>query len=100
MKVEVKVIPTSSLKIKGRGTFVGQKTGNKQLELVGDQNPGPETPPRSIESERRRNKGEVRGGATAREAMKKNRYDRVIEGKEIRDDPIEYFLPTGARSTF
>ena len=33
--------------------------------------------------------------------MEKNRYVKVIEGKKVRgDDPVEYFLPTGIRSTF
>ena len=33
--------------------------------------------------------------------MKKSRYVKVIEGKEVReDDPIECFLPTGVGSTF
>ena len=38
-------------------------------------------------------KGNVRRGATAREAMEKGRYVRVIDGEEVRrDDPAEYFL--------
>ena len=41
------------------------------------------------------------GGATARGAMKKSRYVRVIEGEEVRgDDPVECFLSTGVGSTF
>ena len=73
-----------------------------QLEkLVGDQSPNPEAPPRSkIKRERREHKGDVREGATAKEAMKKSRYVGVIEGEEVRrDDPIEYFLYTGVGST-
>ena len=38
-------------------------------ELVGDQNPGSEAPPRSKKGEERRIKGNVRRGATARGAM-------------------------------
>ena len=46
-------------------------------------------------------KGNVRRGATAREAMEESRYLRVIEGEGVRrDDPIEYFLPTGVKSIF
>ena len=46
--------------------------------------------------ERERSKGNVRGGVTAKGAMEKSRYVRVIEGKKVRgDDPIKYFLPTG-----
>ena len=46
-------------------------------------------------------KGDVRGGATARGAMEKSRYVRIIEGEGVRkDDPIKYFLPTGIESTF
>ena len=45
-------------------------------------------------------KGDVRRGATAREAMEKGRCVRVIEGEEVRrDDPVEYFLPEGVGST-
>ena len=47
------------------------------------------------------NKGDVRGGATAREAMEKDGCVRVIEGEEVGgDDPVEYFLPAGVGSTF
>ena len=45
------------------------------VELVGDQNPGPEAPFRSKRGGRKRN---VRGGVIAREVMEKNRYIRVI----------------------
>ena len=46
-------------------------------------------------------KGDVRGGVTAREAMEKSRYFRVIEGEEVRtDNPIEYFLPMGSEVPF
>ena len=57
--------------------------------------------PRARENERGGSKGDVKGGATAKGAMEKCRYPRIIEGKEIRrNDPIEYFLPTGVGSTF
>ena len=66
------------------------------VELVGDQSSGPEASPIS---KRRGSKGDVWREATARGAIEKSRYVRVIE--EVReDDPIEYFLPTGIRSTF
>ena len=43
----------------------------------------------------------VRGVATARAAVEKGRYVTVIEGEEVRrNDPVEYFLPTGVGSTF
>ena len=70
--------------------FIGQKTGERGrlVELVGDQSPGLGAPLSS--------KGDVRRGA-----MKKSRYVRVIERKEVKgDDPIEYFLITGVGSTF
>ena len=52
------------------------------------------------EGERGGSRGNVRGGATARGAMEKSRYVRVIEGEEVRRDvPVEYFLPTGVGST-
>ena len=81
---------------------MGQKQEKKgQIEeLVGDQNPGAQAPPMS-KGERGKSKGDIRVGATAREAMEKSGYVRVIEGEEIRrDDPIEYFLPTRFAGTF
>ena len=57
--------------------------------------------PRARKGEREKSKEDVRGGATARGAMKKSRYVKVIEREEVRgDDPIECFLPTGVGSTF
>ena len=45
-------------------------------------------------------KGNVRRGRTARGAMGKGGYVRVIEGEEVRrDNPVEYFLPAGVGST-
>ena len=69
MTVKGKVIPTSFLKIVGRGSLVEVKN-KRLLELVGDQNPGPKTPPRG---EREVGKGNVRG-----RAMEKIRYVWVI----------------------
>ena len=52
-------------------------------------------------SKRGKSKGDVRGGATARGAIEKSRYVRVIEREEVRsNDPIEYFLSAGVGSTF
>ena len=71
------------------------------IELVGDQNQGPEAPPRSKLGQERKQERNVRGGATAREAMKKSRYCRDIEEEEVSgDDPIECFLTTGVGGTF
>ena len=51
-------------------------------------------------SGRGESKGDVGGGATARGAMERSRYVRVIVGEEVRtNDSIEYFLPTGIGST-
>ena len=50
VKLKGKVIPASFLKIEGRGHSLKQKTGEREEqieELIGDQNPGPEAPPRS-----------------------------------------------------
>ena len=80
-----KVYLTSFLKIKGR---VIRTQVLKHL-------------PRAREGERERSKEDIKGVATAREATGKSRYVRVIERKEVRrDDPIEYFLPTGVGTTF
>ena len=88
VKVKSKIIPTSFPNIQDRETFVGEKEG-RLVELVGDQNPGSEAPPRSKIGREKKSKGDVRGGATARGAMK-IRYVKVIEGEEIRGgDPIK-----------
>ena len=57
--------------------------------------------PAARKSKRRGSKGDVRRGATARGAMEKGECVRVIEGEEVRrDDPVEYFLPAGVRTTY
>ena len=57
--------------------------------------------PETGKGERGGTKGYVLGGETARGAMKKGKYARVIEEEEVRrDDPVEYLLPTGVGSTF
>ena len=62
------------------------------LELVGDQNPGPEASRRSKSGG---SKGDARGGA-----MEKSGYIRVMKGKEVRgDDPIKHFFHKGIGST-
>ena len=64
------------------------------MELVGNQNPGHEASP---QSQRGGSKRDARREATARRAIEKSRYVRVIE-EVTRDDPIEYFLPTNVQS--
>ena len=55
--------------------------------------------PGARKGEKRRSKGDVRRGATARGAMQKSGCVMVIEGEEVRrDDPVEYFLPAGVGS--
>ena len=57
--------------------------------------------PRAGKGEKEGSKRNVRGGTTARGAMKKGGNVRAVEGEEVkRDDPVEYFLSTGVRSTF
>ena len=76
------------MKIEGWGCLLGQKTilREGQLEeLVGDQNPSPEAPPRS---KRGGSKGNIRGGTTARGAMEKCRYVRVVEGGKSRNTSL------------
>ena len=56
--------------------------------------------PGAREDETGGSKGDVRR-ATAIGVMEKNRYVRVIEERKVRrDDPIEYFLPTGSKVPF
>ena len=56
---------------------------------------------RAIERARSGNKGDVKGGATARAAMEKSMYVRVIEGEKVRGDcPIKYFLFTASKVPF
>ena len=57
--------------------------------------------PKARKGKRGGSKKNVRGGATARGAMEKSRYVRVIEEEEEvrRDDPVKYFLSTGVGST-
>ena len=103
IKVERKVIPESFLKIEGRGDARWGERPEREgpiEELVDDQNPCPEAPPRSRIERRGESKGNVRGGATIRGAMEKSRYVRVIEGEEVRrNDPVEYFSLLGNGST-
>ena len=84
--------------------MLGRKTGERERErgggqiekLIGDQNQGSEAFPRSNRRRQKKDKKDVKRGVTARGAMEKSRYVRVIEGEEVRrDDPIKYFLPTG-----
>ena len=84
--------------------MLGRKNRRKkgwQVELVGDQTQILKHLPGTREGERGGSNENVRGGATAREAMEKSRYVRLIERKEVRkDDPIKYFLPTGSEVPF
>ena len=67
------------------------------VELV-DQNPGPEAP---LRSKRGGSEGDVKGGLTAKGALEKSRYIKVIEGEGVRrDDPTEYFLPAEVEIAF
>ena len=57
--------------------------------------------PNDFKKKRGGSEGDIRGAATAREAMEKSRYIRVIEREKVRrDDTLEYFLDTGFGSTF
>ena len=56
--------------------------------------------PGAGKSKRGGSKGDARRAATARGAMEKGGYVRVIEGEEFRgDDPVEYFLTVEVGST-
>ena len=63
VKVEGKVIPASFLKIEGWGRLLGERPGKEgQLEeLVGDQSPDPEAPPRSKIGRERREQRRCQG---------------------------------------
>ena len=69
---------------------------NKSLSLVvaiGDQSPSPEAP---FMSKKVGSKEDIRRGA-----FEKSWCVRFSERTKVRvDDPINYFLPTGVRSTF
>ena len=58
--------------------------------------------PGARKGERGRSKGNVRGEATARGAVKKSRYVRVFEEEEEvrKDDPIKHFLSRGSELSF
>ena len=86
--------------MKKGGRTLGRKSGERGTvsRIVGNQSQSSEAPPRS---ERGNNKEYVKRGATARGALEKSWGVGVIERKEVRgDNLIEYFLPTGIRSTF
>ena len=56
--------------------------------------------PGARKGKREGSKGDVSRGATARGAMENGGCVRVIEREEVRrDDPLEYFLPSGVGST-
>ena len=56
--------------------------------------------PGARKGERGGSKGNVRGVATARGAMEKGGCVRIIKWEKVRrDDPVEYFLLAGVRST-
>ena len=73
IKIGGKVIPASFLKVEGKGDARWGERPEREgqmVELVGDQNQGPVAPPKSKKGQKRGGgKGDVRGGATAREAM-------------------------------
>ena len=84
--------------------LLGRKSAErgKLVEMGGDQNPGSEAPPRSMrENMRRKRKGDERGKATFRGAMKKVRSVGIIEEKVARrDESIQYFLSAGLELPF
>ena len=60
------------------------------VELVGDQNSGPEAPCRSRKGrEREQRKCQERSDGEG------GGYVRVIKGEIRRDDPVKYYLPWG-----
>ena len=91
------LISLYTLKITGKEKFFGKRVEEEGqlVELVGDQNPSPEAPPRG---RRGGSKGDVRRGETSRGAMEKSWCLRVIERKEV--DPIEYFFSTRSEEPF
>ena len=100
VKVASKAIRARFLKIEGRGTLVGAKTGEREgqiEELVGGQKPGPEAPTRSKKERERR-----------KQRKRQERSDvggsfgvRVIEEEEEvrRENPVKYFLPAVVGNT-
>ena len=64
VKIKGKVIPASFLKVEGKGNVHWGKRLKKDRqieELVGDQKPGPEAPPRSKKGQERREQRECQG---------------------------------------
>ena len=59
VKVQGKAIPASFRKIEGRRTLVGAKDQRERQkeDMVGDQNPNPEAPPRSKKGQEKREQG-------------------------------------------
>ena len=81
--------------------MLGERPERKEqlVELVDDQGPSPEVPPRSKRERKGRGKGDVKRGATTTRAMEKRLRVRIFKKMEVkRDDSIEHFLPTGVRS--
>ena len=103
VKVGGKAIIASFLKIEGRGRSLGRKTGERGI----DKKIGRWSEPRSCSTSQVQEKGkrggskrDVRRRAIARGAMEKDECLKGIDGEEVRrNDPVEYFLPAGIRST-
>ena len=104
VKVGGKVIPSSFLKVEGRGTLVGAKDRKERDRLKNWQVIKTQVLkhlPGAGKNKRERRKENVRLEATARKAMEKGRCVRVIEGEKVRgNDPMEYFLAAGVGSTY
>ena len=112
MKAEVKskVIPMSFLKIERKGNFRWDERPGREgqsVELVSDQNSSFKVLPKSKKRAREGSNGDIRKGVTTSGAMEKSMYGRIVYVrkrvcmKKFRgDDPTEYFLHTGVRSTF
>ena len=72
------------------------KKEGQLVELVGDQKSIPEVPRKKITGRESREQRRCRRGVTAREVIVRKGHVKDVR----EDDPIEYFLLTGFRSTF
>ena len=99
VKVIGKACQQAFRKLKEGRRSLGQKTGERGrlIELVGNQNPGFEAPPRSKKGRERREQRRCQRRSHWQRSDGEELVCHGIEGEEVRrDDPVEYFPTTGS----